>query len=84
MIVLKHQIRQYVKQDDAGNADENFSNLYGTVSSNKTKYLRSTTGKKLMDMPLDLRSIEQKIFNVKYQAGGLIGKRKNDKNIKTT
>ncbi len=50
----------------------------------KQKYLRSTTGKKLMDMPLDLRSIEQKIFNVKYQAGGLIGKRKNDKNIKTT
>ena len=35
-------------------------------------------------MPLDLRSIEQKIFNVNYKAGGLLGKRKNDKNIQTT
>ena len=26
----------------------------------KTKYLRDITGKKLLDMPLDLRSIEQK------------------------
>ena len=50
----------------------------------KTKYLRSLTGKKIMDMPLDLRSIEQKIFNVNYKAGGLLGKRKNDKNIQTT
>ena len=50
----------------------------------KQKYLRSIRGKKLMDMPLDLRSIEQKIFNVNYQAGGLLGKRKNNKNIKTT
>ena len=50
----------------------------------KQKYLRSIRGKKLMDMPLDLRSIEQKIFNVNYQAGGLLGQRKNNKNIKTT
>ena len=50
----------------------------------KQKYLRDVRGKKLMDMPLDLRSIEQKIFNVNYQAGGLLGKRKNDKNIETT
>ena len=50
----------------------------------KQKYLRDIRGKKLMDMPLDLRSIEQKINNVNYQAGGLLGKKKNDKNIKTT
>ena len=50
----------------------------------KQKYLRDIRGKKLMDMPLDLRSIEQKIFNVNYQAGGLIGKKENNKNIKTT
>jgi len=50
----------------------------------KQKYLRDIRGKKLMDMPLDLRSIEQKIINVNYQAGGLLGKKKNDKNIKTT
>ena len=49
----------------------------------KQKYLRDIRGKKIMGLPLDLRSIEQKIFNVNYQAGGLLGKRKNDKNIKT-
>ena len=54
------------------------------IVTTKPKYLRSVTGKKLMDMPLDLRSIEQKIFNVNYKAGGLLGKRKNDKNIQTT
>ena len=50
----------------------------------KQKYLRDIRGKKLMDMPLDLRSIEQKIINVNYQAGGLIGKKENGKSIKTT
>ncbi len=50
----------------------------------KQKYLRDIRGKKLMDMPLDLRSIEQKIFNVNYQAGGLIGKKQNNTNQKTT
>ena len=44
----------------------------------KQKYLRNITGKKLLDMPLDLRSIEQKKMNVNYQAGGLIGKKKTD------
>jgi len=44
----------------------------------KQKYLRSLTGKKLMDMPLDLRSIEQKKFNIKRQSDGLIGKKNND------
>ena len=28
-----------------------------------------------MGAPLDLRSVEQKEINVKYQAGGLIGKK---------
>ena len=54
------------------------------LAPKKQKYLRDITGKKLMDMPLDLRSIEQKIMNVDYQAGGLIGKKENKKNIKTT
>ncbi len=49
----------------------------------KQKYLRDIRGNKLMDMPLDLRSIEQKIFDVKYQSDGLIGKKENNKNIKT-
>ena len=54
------------------------------LAPKKQKYLRDFTGKKLMDMPLDLRSIEQKKMNVDYQAGGLIGKKENKKNIKTT
>ena len=53
------------------------------IAPKKQKYLRDITGKKLMDMPLDLRSIEQKKMNVKYQADGLIGKKENNKNIKT-
>ena len=54
------------------------------IAPKKQKYLRDITGKKLGDMPLDLRSIEQKILNVNYQADGLIGKKENGKNIKTT
>ena len=61
-----------------------FQTFMEQLSPKKQKYLRDITGKKLMDMPLDLRSIEQKINNVNYQAGGLLGKKKNDKNIKTT
>ena len=53
------------------------------LAPKKQKYLRDITGKKLLDMPLDLRSIEQKKMNVDYQAGGLIGKKENGKNIKT-
>ena len=49
----------------------------------KQKYLRDLTGKKLINMPLDLRSIEQKQFNVKYQADGLIGKKQDNSNQKT-
>ena len=48
------------------------------LAPKKQKYLRDITGKKLLDMPLDLRSIEQKKMNVDYQAGGLIGKKKTD------
>ena len=48
------------------------------IAPKKQKYLRDITGKKLFDMPLDLRSIEQKKMNVDYQAGGLIGKKKTD------
>jgi len=44
----------------------------------KTKYLRDIKGKKVMGAPLDLRSVDQKEFNVKYQADGLIGKKKTD------
>ena len=54
------------------------------IAPRKQKYLRDLTGKKLMHMPLDLRSIEQKIFNVKYQADGLIGKKQTNSNQKTT
>tara|TARA_B100000282_G_scaffold133902_1_gene95978 strand:- start:2210 stop:2404 length:195 start_codon:yes stop_codon:yes gene_type:complete len=54
------------------------------LAPKKQKYLRDISGKKLMNMPLDLRSIEQKINNVKYQADGLIGKKENGKSIKTT
>ena len=54
------------------------------LAPKKQKYLRDITGKKLLDMPLDLRSIEQKKMNVDYQAGGLIGQKENKKNIKTT
>ena len=54
------------------------------LAPKKQKYLRDISGKKLMNMPLDLRSIEQKKMNVDYQAGGLIGKKENKKNIKTT
>ena len=32
-------------------------------------------------MPLDLRSIEQKKFNIKRQSDGLIGKKNNDKGL---
>ena len=34
-----------------------------------------------MGAPLDLRSIEQKKFNVDYQAGGLIGKKNTDTGV---
>ena len=60
-----------------------FQTFMEQLSPKKQKYLRDITGKKLMDMPLDLRSIEQKKMNVKYQADGLIGKKENNKNIKT-
>ena len=48
------------------------------IAPSKTKYLRDIRGKKIMGTPLDLRSVDQKEFNVKYQAGGLIGKKKTD------
>ena len=51
------------------------------IAPKKQKYLRDITGKKLLDMPLDLRSIEQKKMNVDYQAGGLIGKKKTDTGV---
>ena len=42
-----------------------FQNFMEQVVPSKQKYLRGLTGKKLMKMPLDLRSLNQKIFNVK-------------------
>ena len=60
-----------------------FQTFMEQIVPRKQKYLRDLTGKKLMHMPLDLRSIEQKQFNVKYQADGLIGKKKDNNNQKT-
>ena len=57
---------------------KSFKFFMGQLVPTKQKYLRSLTGKKLMDMPLDLRSIEQKKFNIKRQSDGLIGKKNND------
>ena len=57
-----------------------FQTFMEQIVPRKQKYLRDLTGKKLMHMPLDLRSIEQKQFNVKYQADGLIGKKQNNNN----
>ena len=51
------------------------------IAPSKTKYLRDIRGKKIMGTPLDLRSVDQKEFNVKYQAGGLIGKKKTDTGV---
>ena len=61
-----------------------FQTFMEQIAPRKQKYLRDLTGKKLMHMPLDLRSIEQKQFNVKYQADGLIGKKQTNSNQKTT
>ena len=61
-----------------------FQTFMEQIVPTKQKYLRDIRGKKLMDMPLDLRSIEQKIFNVNYQAGGLLGKKQKNSNQKTT
>lgn len=47
----------------------------------KPKYLRDIRGKKIMGAPLDLRSVDQKEINVKYQAGGLIGKKNTDTGV---
>ena len=62
---------------------KSFQTFMEQIAPRKQKYLRDLTGKKLMYMPLDLRSIEQKQFNVKYQADGLIGKKKDNNNQKT-
>ena len=62
---------------------KSFQTFMEQIAPRKQKYLRDLTGKKLMHMPLDLRSIEQKQFNVKYQADGLIGKKKDNNNQKT-
>ena len=62
---------------------KSFQTFMEQIAPRKQKYLRDLTGKKLMHMPLDLRSIEQKQFNVKYQADGLIGKKQNNNNQKT-
>ncbi len=63
---------------------KSFQTFMEQIAPRKQKYLRDLTGKKLMNMPLDLRSIEQKMFNVKYQADGLIGKKQTNSNQKTT
>ena len=57
---------------------KSFQTFMEQLVPRKTKYLRDIKGKKVMGAPLDLRSVDQKEFNVKYQADGLIGKKKTD------
>ena len=60
---------------------KSFQTFMEQIVPTKQKYLRDLRGKKIIGAPLDLRSIEQKEFNVKYQAGGLIGKKKTDTKV---
>jgi len=60
---------------------KSFQTFMEQLVPSKQKYLRDIRGKKIMGAPLDLRSIEQKEFNVKHQAGGLIGKKKTDTGV---
>ena len=60
---------------------KSFQTFMEQVVPRKIKYLRYIKGKKIMGAPLDLRSIEQKKFNVDYQAGGLIGKKNTDTGV---
>ena len=39
------------------------------VTPNKPKYVRDITGKKLFNIPLDLRSLERKMQNIRAQTG---------------
>ena len=59
-------------------AKKTFEQFTEQLVPRKPKYLRDIRGKKVMGAPLDLRSVDQKEFNVKYQADGLIGKKKTD------
>ena len=60
---------------------KSFQTFMEQIVPTKQKYLRDLKGKKIIGTPLDLRSIEQKEFNVKYQADGLIGKKKTDTKV---
>jgi hypothetical protein len=60
---------------------KSFQTFMEQLVPRKPKYLRDIRGKKIMGAPLDLRSIEQKKFNVDYQAGGLIGKKNTDTGV---
>ena len=60
---------------------KSFQTFMEQLVPRKPEYLRDIRGKKIIGAPLDLRSIEQKEFNVKYQAGGLIGKKKTDTKV---
>ena len=60
---------------------KSFQTFMEQIVPTKQKYLRDLKGKKIIGSPLDLRSIDQKEFNVKYQAGGLIGKKKTDTGV---
>ena len=60
---------------------KSFQTFMEQIVPTKQKYLRDLKGKKIIGAPLDLRSIEQKEFNVKYQADGLIGKKKTDTKV---
>jgi hypothetical protein len=60
---------------------KSFQTFMEQVVPRKPKYLRDIKGKKVMGAPLDLRSVEQKEINVKYQAGGLIGQKKTDTGV---
>jgi|TARA_B100000123_G_scaffold54155_1_gene37388 hypothetical protein len=60
---------------------KSFQTFMEQLVPRKPKYLRDIRGKKIIGAPLDLRSIEQKKFNVDYQAGGLIGKKNTDTGV---
>ena len=46
-----------------------FKLLMEQVVPRKPKYVRDIRGKKLFDIPLDLRSLERKMQNIRAQTG---------------
>jgi len=46
-----------------------FQQFQEQVTPNKPKYVRDIRGKKLFNIPLDLRSLERKMQNIRAQTG---------------